>query len=232
MKNYYTINDLPHTERPRERLANYGAEALSAQELLALILGRGIAGEPVMLTAQKLLARFGSLEQLVNASLEDLQSVKGIGFAKACQLHATLEISRRIHDKSSRQAGSKFKTLLTPEAVYQVIKPKIAHLKKEHFILASFDTRNRLIGVDTISVGTLNSSLVHPRELFSVAIRRHAASVIIAHNHPSGDPDPSDEDLRVTKKLVEAGKLMGIQVLDHIVVAQDSFFSFSSESII
>lgn len=228
MKNY-TLNDLPQSERPRERLVTFGVEALSAQELLALILGRGIRGESVMMTAQKLLSHFGSLHSLVHASLEDLQSVRGIGPAKACQLQAILEISKRLSEPTSTK-NSKARSLLSPHAVYEMLKPKIAHLKKEHFVLISFDTRNKVIGMDTISVGTLNASLVHPRELFGIAIRRHAASVIIAHNHPSGDPDPSDEDIKVTAKLVEAGKLMGIIVLDHIVVSSTSFYSFSEEN--
>ncbi len=232
MKNSHTLNDLPLSERPRERLVLFGTEALSAQELVAIILGRGVAGEPVMLTAQKLLSTFGSLDALINASLEDLQTVKGIGLAKACQFRAILEISHRINDPlHSSDKSKKSKALLKPDDVYKMIKPKFARLKKEHFVLLSFDTRNRVIGFDTISVGTLNASLVHPRELFGIAIRRHAASVIIVHNHPSGDPDPSDEDIKVTAKLVEAGKLMGIQVLDHIVVAQDSFYSFNSENV-
>lgn len=231
MKNSYTLNDLPQSERPRERLVAFGVEALSAQELLALILGRGIRGESVMMTAQKLLSHFGSLHNLISASLEDLQSVRGIGLAKACQLQAILEISKRLSETTSR-VNAKARSLLSPVAVYEMLKPKIAHLKKEHFVLVSFDTRNKVIGIDTISVGTLNASLVHPRELFSIAIRRHAASVIIAHNHPSGDPDPSDEDIKVTKKLVEAGKLMGIVVLDHIVVSDTAFYSFSEENLL
>ncbi len=231
MKPFYTLHDLPQTERPRERLMKFGVEVLSAQELIALILGRGVRGEPVMMTAQKLLSHFGSLEMLVNASLEDLQTVRGIGLAKACQIQAILEISRRIGETPAESNGkSKQKSLLTPSDVFALLKPKIAHLKKEHFVLVSFDTRNKVIGVDTVSVGTLNASLVHPREMFGIAIRRHAASVIIAHNHPSGDPDPSDEDIKVTSKLTEAGKLLGIQVLDHIVVAKDRFYSFSEQN--
>lgn len=231
MKNYYTLHDLPQTERPRERLMKFGVEVLSAQELIALILGRGVRSEPVMMTAQKLLSHFGSLEALVTASLEDLQTVRGIGLAKACQIQAILEISRRIGEKPAERNGkSKRKSLLTPTDVFALLKPKIAYLKKEHFVLVSFDTRNKVIGVDTVSVGTLNASLVHPREMFGIAIRRHAASVIIAHNHPSGDPDPSDEDIKVTAKLTEAGKLLGIQVLDHIVVAKDRFYSFSEQN--
>jgi DNA repair protein RadC len=227
MKSSYTLHDLPKSERPRERLAHLGSEALSAPELLALVLGRGVAGEPVMMTAQKLLSRFGSLEVLCAASIEDLQAVKGVGFAKACQLKAILEIARRM-GQTSDTFGKKVKnSLLSPGDVFQILKPRIAHFKKEHFVLVTFDTRNKVIGIDTISVGTLNASLVHPREMFEIAIRRHAASVIIAHNHPSGDPDPSDEDIRVTAKLTEAGKLLGIQLLDHIIVGKDKFYSFS-----
>lgn len=225
----FTLRDLPVSERPRERLIQHGSDALSLQELLALILGRGVQGESVMTTAQKLLAQFGSLESLLDASLEDLQQVKGIGVAKACQIKACLEIARRVNDKSlNKTSNKKKKQILSPQEVFQLLKPKLSHHKKEHFILISFDTRNTLLSIDTISIGTLNASLVHPRELFEIAIRHHAASVIIAHNHPSGDPDPSDEDIRVTAKLTEAGKLLGIQVLDHIIVGNDRFYSFSS----
>lgn len=228
MKASYTLHDLPRSERPRERLVLHGSEALSAPELLALVLGRGVAGEPVMMTAQKLLSQFGSLATLCSASMEDLQTVKGIGVAKACQLKAILEIARRMGETADGSSKKSRNAMLAPADVFGLLNPKIGHLKKEHFVLISFDTRNRVIGMDTISVGTLNASLVHPREMFEIAIRRHAASVIIAHNHPSGDPDPSDEDIRVTAKLTEAGKLLGIQVLDHIIVGKDRFYSFSA----
>lgn len=224
----FTLRDLPISERPRERLIRHGSDALSLQELLALILGRGVQGESVMTTAQKLLAQFGSLESLLDASLEDLQQIKGIGVAKACQIKACLEIARRVNSSNLKTSSKKRKQLLSPDEIYRLLKPRLAHHKKEHFVLISFDTRNTLLSIDTISIGTLNASLVHPRELFEIAIRHHAASVIIAHNHPSGDPDPSDEDIRVTKKLIETGKLLGIQVLDHIIVGNDTFYSFSS----
>ena len=227
MKSSFTLHDLPQSERPRERLIKFGCEALSVQELIALVLGRGVSGESVTVTAQKLLSQFKSLDGLCNASLEDLQSIRGIGVAKACQLKAIGEISRRMGEKTVQ--GKKKNSLLSPRQVYELLIPKIGHLKKEHFVLVSFDTRNTVIGIDTISVGTLNASLVHPREMFEIAIQRHAASVIISHNHPSGDPDPSDEDIRVTEKLMEAGKLFGIQVLDHIIVGNDAFYSFSTE---
>ncbi len=228
----FTLHDLPSSERPRERLVKYGAEALSLQELIALILGRGVQGESVMTTAQKLLAHFGSLETLLDASLQDLQQIKGIGVAKACQIKACLEIARRVNTNGSDTAQNKRrKKVASPADIFTFLKPKLAHHKKEHFVLVSFDTRNNIIGIDTISIGTLNASLVHPRELFEIAIRKHAASVIIAHNHPSGDPDPSDEDIRVTSKLIEAGKLLGIQVLDHIIVGNNTFYSFSEEGL-
>lgn len=227
MKTSFTLHDLPQFERPRERLIKFGSEALSAQELIALILGRGVSGDPVMVTAQKLLSHFGTLEALAHASLEDLQTIRGIGPAKACQLKAIGEIARRMGEVSIKK--KKLKSLYSPEDVYRLLKSKIGHHKKEYFVMLSFDTRNNVIGIDTISIGTLNASLVHPREMFEIAIRRHAASVIIAHNHPSGDPDPSDEDIQVTSKLMDVGKLLGIQVLDHIIVGRNTYYSFSSE---
>lgn len=226
MKKSFTLHDLPREERPRERLARLGPEALSTQELIALILGRGVPGEPVMVTSQNLLSYFGSIDSLLNSSLEDLQQVKGIGIAKASQITACLEIARRlknVHIQSQPQLSS-------PDEVFQLLYKKIGHFKKEHFVLVSLDTRNRVISMDSISVGTLNASLVHPREMFEIAFRRHASTVIVAHNHPSGDPDPSDEDLRVTSKLMDAGKLLGIHVLDHIIVGKDSYYSFQREN--
>lgn len=224
MKISYSVRNLPKDERPRERLSKFGPEALSAQELIAIVLGRGVAGETVLVTAQKLLSYFGSLDSLCSASLEDLQTIKGIGFAKACQIKAISELSLRL--KKEDVILFKQKSVFSPQEMYAVVYPKIGKYKKEHFVLVSLDTRNKVIGVDTISVGTLNASLVHPREMFEIAILRHAASVIIAHNHPSGDSEPSNEDIAVTEKLVKAGKLLGIPVLDHLITGKNTFYSF------
>lgn len=228
----FTILDLPESERPRERLKKFGPDSLSAQELLALILGRGVRGESVSMTAQKLLSYFGSLKGIMNASLEDLQSVKGLGLAKASQLKACFEIARRVFTKSEIAEETKQKEITSAQEVYELIKSKISNYAKEHFIVLSFDARNKFLGIDTISVGTLNANLVHPRETFDAAIRRHAAHIIIVHNHPSGDSEPSEDDLEITKRLVESGKILGIEVIDHIVVTKEMFFSFKEKGLI
>jgi len=227
MSKSFTIHDLPKEERPRERLVKFGEQALSAQELLQLILGRGIAGESVVVTAQKLLSQFGSFQKLAEASIEELSSVKGIGPAKATQLKAVFEIARRINscEQSQVRKGNK-KIILTPKDVFKLVRAKISNYAKEHFFVLSFDVRNGFLGIDEISVGTLDANLVHPRETYDAAIRRHAASVIIAHNHPSGDPEPSDGDVVVTKRLKEAGITMEIQLLDHVIVGGNTFYSF------
>ncbi|MFA5021355.1 MAG: DNA repair protein RadC [Patescibacteria group bacterium] len=226
MAKSFTINDLPNEERPRERLVKFGEQALSAQELLQLILGRGIAGESVVVTAQKLLSQFGSLQKLSEASIEELSSVKGIGLAKATQLKAVFEIGRRI---STQTPPYKSKELTDPKKVYQLIKSKLKDYHKEHFYIIPIDSRNWSIA--EVSVGSLNASIVHPREVFAEAIKNKAASVIFAHNHPSGDTEPSEDDLEITKRLAEAGKIMGIEVIDHIIIAQKSFFSFKEKGI-
>lgn len=215
----FTIHDLPKDERPRERLVKFGEQVLSAQELLQLILGRGIAGESVAVTAQKLLTHFGSLQKLSEATIEELSQIKGIGLAKACQIRACFEIARRTYNNDQiLKDKQKTKTAFSAGDVYKLVKSRLKNYTKEHFFVLSFDTRNKLLGIDEISVGTLNGNMVHPRETFETAIRRHAASIIVAHNHPSGDIEPSQEDLEVTKELVKAGKIMGIEVLDHVVV--------------
>jgi DNA repair protein RadC len=227
MSKSFTIHDLPKDERPRERLVKFGEQALSAQELLQLILGRGVAGESVAVTAQKLLSQFGSLQKLAEASIEELSSIKGIGLAKAAQIKAAFEIGRRV---SLQTPSYKSKELTDPEKVYRLIKSKLKDYHKEHFYIIALNSRNYSIA--EVSVGSLNASIVHPREVFAEAIKNKAASVIFIHNHPSGDPEPSEDDLLLTKKLVESGKILGIEVFDHVIVAKDSFFSFKNKELI
>ena len=227
MSKSFTIHDLPKDERPRERLVKFGEQALSAQELLQLILGQGVAGESVTVTAQKLLAQFGSLQKLAEASIEELSSIRGIGLAKSAQIKAAFEISRRL---STQAPSYKSKELTDPEKVYRLIKSKLKDYHKEHFYIIALNSRGHSIA--EVSVGSLNASVVHPREVFTEAIKNKAASVVFAHNHPSGDPEPSEDDLLLTKKLVESGKILGIEVFDHIIVAKDGFFSFKNKGLI
>jgi len=227
-KKSFTIHDLPISERPRERLQKFGAEALSAQEILALILGRGIAGESVMVTAQRLLSQFGSLKGIASASVEELSQVKGIGIAKASQIKAAFELANRLEGYS--EAGAK-PVVKTPDDVVGLVRGRLKGKKKEHFLALLLDTRNQLIKVAEISVGSLDSSLVHPREVFKEAIAATAASVVFAHNHPSGDPTASEDDIRLTKRLAEAGEIVGIDVLDHIILGDKNFLSLKREGL-
>lgn len=227
MPKSFTIHDLPKEERPRERLIKLGEQALSAQELLQLILGRGIAGESVAVTTQRLLAKFGSLQKLSEANIEELSSVKGIGLAKATQIKATFEIGRRL---STQSPSYKSKELSDPKKVYRLIKGKLKDYTREHFYIIALNSRN--FSIAEASIGTLNASLVHPREAFAEAIKNKAASVIFAHNHPSGDPKPSEDDLEITKRLVMAGKILEIEVVDHVIVSETSYFSFKEKELL
>lgn len=227
MSKSFTIHDLPVDERPRERLVKFGEQALSAQELLQLILGRGIAGESVVVTAQKLLSQFGSLQRLAEASIEELSLIKGIGLAKAAQIKAAFEIGRRL---STQAVPYKSKELTDPEKVYRLIKSKLKDYHKEHFYIIVLNSRNW--SVAEVSIGSLNASIVHPREVFAEAIKNKAASVIFVHNHPSGDPEPSEGDLVTTKRLVEAGKILEIEVVDHIIITKTGFISFKEKNLL
>jgi len=224
----FTVRDLPRQERPRERLQKFGPEALSAQELLALIIGRGIPKKSVMNIAQELLARFGNVKAIGQATIEELSQIKGIGLAKAAQIKASFELGRR----EELEPELKNFDIKDPESVAKAIRASIKDKAKEHFKLILLNPRNRIIGISTISIGTLNASLVHPREVFKDAITHSAASVVLAHNHPSGDPEPSEDDITITKRLIEAGKILGVEVIDHIIVGKNGFFSFKEKRLI
>ena len=219
-----TVLDLPRSERPRERLLQRGAEALSEQELLACVLGRGVAGESVLVGAQRLLAEFGSLRGIAEASVEQLFGVHGIGPAKAIQLKAAVEIARRV---ALAPAGER-PVIDSAQAAAALVGPSLLDKKKEHFIALLLDNRHRLIRISPIAVGSLSATLVHPRELFKEAIAASAAAVIVAHNHPSGDPQPSEHDVQLTRRLIEAGALLGIEVLDHCIVGQQGVVSLQA----
>ena len=215
-----TIHDLPRIERPREKLLKYGAGRLSDPELIAVILRTGKRGESVLNLARRLLktAQFSKLSEI---SAQNLRAISGIGSAKACELLAAIELGKRLFQNKKITIAQ----LLKPQDVFDHLKD-IRESKKEHFVVFFLDSRNQQIHREIISVGTINASLVHPREVFEPAVKHLAVQVILCHNHPSGDLEPSEEDLTVNKRLTESGKLLGIEVLDHIIVTKDSFSSF------
>lgn len=219
-----TIKDLPKVERPREKLIQYGPEKLSNSELLAILLRSGKKGENVVELANKILKRF-SKDELPNLTFDDLKDYSGLGPAKACEIVACFELGKRLlKDK-------KAEIYLTPREIWEELKDLRDH-KKEHFVIFYLDSRNQEIKREIISVGSLNANLVHPREVFEPAVRNLAAQIILAHNHPSGDLEPSEDDLTITKRLVEAGKIMGIEVIDHIIVVKNGFLSFKEKNLI
>ena len=227
-KKSFTIHDLPVSERPRERLIKYGVEALSAQEILALILGRGISGESVTVTSQRLLSQFGNLRGIAEATIEELAKIKGIGPAKASQIKAAFELGNRLENT---QESDKKPVVKTPEDVVNLIQKKLKGKKKEYFLVLSLDTRGKLIKTSEVSIGSLDSSIVHPREVFKEALTASAASVIFVHNHPSGEPEPSEDDIKLTRRLADAGDILGIEVLDHVITGDNNFKSLKREGL-
>ncbi|MED4604393.1 DNA repair protein RadC [Paenibacillus validus] len=216
-----TLRDVPNEDRPRERMMQHGAEALSNAELLAILLRTGTYQESAVRLAERLLRESGGLRALVDVSLEQLTSFKGIGAAKALQIKAGIELGRRL----ARSAMNETVTIRSPQDAAAILTEDMRYLQKEHFVCLFLNTKNHVIGQETLSMGSLNASIVHPREVFRAAIKRSSASIVCAHNHPSGDPTPSPEDIQMTKRLVEAGDIVGIEVLDHLIIGDLRFVS-------
>lgn len=225
----YTIKDLPLSERPREKLISYGVEALSNAELLALIIKTGNVEETAVEVAQKILSRDNrGIAYLADVSLEELMEVKGIGEGKASQILAAIEIGKRLN-----RIGPQDKIKISsPMVLVNLLMDEMRYLCKEHFKIAILDTKNQILAIENISIGTLNASIVHPRDVFKIAIKRNANSLILIHNHPSGDPNPSNEDISITNRLVDAGNLIGIKVLDHIIIGDNKYISFKEKNLV
>lgn len=217
------IKDLQKVDLPREKLAKYGSQKLKDYELLALLLGSGIKGLNVLELSKKILETIKKIE-IKKVTLADLLKIKGLGKAKASQIFAVLELGKRLNTTDKPE-------VLSASDVWNFCSD-IRALQREHFVAFYLDTQNCLIERQTISIGTLNSSLVHPREVFEPALSFHAASIIVAHNHPSGELEPSDEDREVTKRLVQAGKLLGIDIIDHIILTKKGFLSFQQKNLL
>lgn len=222
---HYSIHHLPEEERPRERLMRSGAESLSTVELIAIILGSGSKTKPVLQLAHEVVARFNGLRELAEATLTELLEIKGIGFAKAIQLKAAFNLGVR----ASRQVVKPKYRIEHPSHAYYLLKEELEHEKRELFVAILQDVKGYVICHEVVSIGSLSQTLVHPREVFYPAVRHKAASIIVAHNHPSGDPTPSPQDLELTKILVEASQLMSIPLHDHLIVGQQRYISLRQQ---
>lgn len=225
---YHTrIREIPSDERPRERLLKYGADALSTAELLAILLRTGTDKLNAVRLADHLLSTFGSIRGVASATVEEMAKIHGIGPAKAAQIKAAIEFGRRLVAASPEERPK----IRNPQDVYNLLGPALRDEKREHFIALLLDTKGGVLRQLMVSVGDLSSSIVHPREVFTPAVRHSAASLIVAHNHPSGDPTPSPEDAQVTQRLVEAGELLGIEVLDHVVLGDNRWVSLREKGL-
>ncbi len=226
--NSISIKDMPLEERPREKLLARGPEALSNAELLAILLRVGNKNESAVQLATRVISQGGGLNKLPDLSIEDLQENKGIGPDKAVMIKAALELGSRLATAPREVQGS----ITNPRQAALLFMEELRYKKKEYFKILLLNTKNQLISREEISVGSLSASIVHPREIFNIPLRKSASSVILFHNHPSGDPSPSQEDLEVTRRLVDAGNILGIKVRDHIIIGDGSFYSFREKGLI
>lgn len=222
------IRDVNIADRPRERLLRQGAMSLSNQELLAILLRTGTKEESVLVLANRVLSTFERLHHLKHATIEEMVAIKGIGEVKAIQILAAIELGRRL---SQKQNDDKY-TVRSPQDAAAYLMPDMTSLSQEHFVVLFLDVKNQIIHKKTIFIGGLNASIVHPREIFREAVKRSAASIICAHNHPSGVPTPSPEDIEVTKRIQEAGYIIGIELLDHVIIGDHQFISLKEKGFI
>lgn len=221
------IRDMVASERPRERLVQVGERALSSGELLAIILRTGTGGESVIRLSERLLSQLNGLPGLARASLRELQGVKGIGPAKAVEIKAALELGRRLMVSAPEQSSR----ITSPADAANLLMSDMAFLEQEHLRLVLLNTRNQVLSTPTVYIGSLNTSVIRVGELFRYAIRDNAAALIVAHNHPSGDPSPSPEDVHVTRQIVEAGKLLDVDVLDHLIICRQRYVSLKERGL-
>ncbi len=222
-----TIRDLPVGERPRERLEHYGAGALSTSELIAILLRSGVTGESVLRLAERLLVRYGGLTGLAQASFAELQQEKGIGPAKVTQIKAALELGRRLLVASPHERPQ----IKSPADAANLLMLEMGLLQQEELRVLLLDTRSRVLATHKMYVGNLNTSVVRVGEIFREAIKANSAALIVVHNHPSGDPTPSPEDVAVTEQIVQAGRLLNIEVLDHLIIGQQRFVSLKERGL-
>lgn len=222
------IRELPAEERPRERLLHHGAAAVSTAELLAIQLRTGTQERSALGLAELLLSQFGGLKGVACATAEELSRIKGVGPVKAIQIAAAVELGKRLALFASEDKP----VIRCPQDVANLLMPELRDVKKEHLKSLLLDTKNGVMKICTVSVGILDSSLVHPREVFRDAIASASASIIVVHNHPSGDPTPSPEDKRITQRLAEAGQIIGIELLDHIILGDNRWVSLKERGLL
>lgn len=225
---YITIKEMAKDERPREKLVKYGVSSLSNTELLAILIRTGTKDASAIDLARQILStnQMG-LRVLTDSTVEELSQVKGIGMSKACQLLSAIELGKRLASSSKDVYCIK-----SPKDVSDLLMEEMRYYKKEYFKTILLNTKNEAISLELISVGSLNSSLVHPREVFVNAIKKSTSSIILVHNHPSGNPYPSKEDISITKRLIEAGRIIGIDVLDHVIIGDGSYCSLKEQAMI
>lgn len=217
------------SERPREKMITSGAETLSSAELLAIVLQSGSREESSIQLGQRVLSMLDhGLEDLSHITIEELMKLRGIGQAKACQIISAVELGKRISKQKRQMLGK----VNSPSTVVEFFKEALKHANKEQFIVVFLNTKNIITSYEVISIGTLSASIVHPREVYNRAIKKSAASIILVHNHPSGNPEPSREDRQITSRLKEVGEVVGIKVLDHLIVTDEHYFSFKEMDIL
>ncbi len=221
------MKDLPKDERPREKLMNRGAEALSNAELLAILLRTGTQEESVMRLAERILIEAGEdgLGGLAHSSIESLMKRKGVGEAKAITIAAALELGKRVAVGDSKKRV----IIRSSDDIANYMMPRLRYCDREHFYAILLNAKNHIIASPLISIGTLSESLVHPRELFKEAINHSSSSIILVHNHPSGDPSPSREDIMMTRRIIEGGRLLNIQILDHVIIGDNTYISLREQ---